>query len=118
MLYADVRKELHKPAARSVLSHLRKLHDEDVVEVASKGLDRVVEDGLGSPLTSLGAALDDRDRDLDRVVAGEVVVAVADLLHHRFVGETDVSGVLAPGVEPASRGRVDRRGSSPSMSPS
>ena len=38
------------------------------------------------------------------------MVAVADLLHYRFVGETDVSGVLAPGVEPASRGRVDRRG--------
>ncbi len=34
VLYADVRKELHKPAARSVLSHLRKLHDEDVVETA------------------------------------------------------------------------------------
>lgn len=34
VLYADVRKELHKPAARSVLSHLRKLHDEDVVELA------------------------------------------------------------------------------------
>ena len=44
------------------------------------------------------------------MVAGEVVVAVADLLHHRFVGETDVSGVLTPGVEPASRRRVDRRG--------
>lgn len=34
VLYADVRKELHKPAARSVLSHLRKLHDEDIVELA------------------------------------------------------------------------------------
>lgn len=34
VLYADVRKELHKPAARSVLSHLRKLHDEDRVELA------------------------------------------------------------------------------------
>ncbi len=34
VLYADVRKELHKPAARSVLSHLRKLHDEAVVELA------------------------------------------------------------------------------------
>lgn len=34
VLYADVRKELHKPAARSVLSHLRKLHDEDTVELA------------------------------------------------------------------------------------
>ena len=37
VLYADVRKELHKPAARSVLSHLRKLHDEDVVELAIPG---------------------------------------------------------------------------------
>lgn len=34
VLYADVRKELHKPAARSVLAHLRKLHDEDQVELA------------------------------------------------------------------------------------
>jgi len=34
VLYADVRKELHKPAARSVLSHLRKLHDEGTVERA------------------------------------------------------------------------------------
>lgn len=34
VLYANVRKELHKPAARSVLSHLRKLHDEAVVELA------------------------------------------------------------------------------------
>jgi glyoxylase-like metal-dependent hydrolase (beta-lactamase superfamily II) len=34
VLYADVRKELHKPAARSVLAHLRKLHDEDRVELA------------------------------------------------------------------------------------
>ena len=35
VLYAEVRKELHKPAARSVLSHLRKLHDEGVVELAT-----------------------------------------------------------------------------------
>ena len=41
VLYADVRKELHKPAARSVLSHLRKLHDEDVVEVAIEGASTV-----------------------------------------------------------------------------
>ena len=34
VLYADVRKELHRPAARSVLSHLRKLHDEGVAEPA------------------------------------------------------------------------------------
>ena len=34
ILYVDVRKELHKPAARSVLSHLRKLHDEGTVERA------------------------------------------------------------------------------------
>ena len=34
VLYAEVRKELHKPAARSVLSHLRKLHDEGAVETA------------------------------------------------------------------------------------
>ena len=41
VLYADVRKELHKPAARSVLSHLRKLLDEDVVEVAIEGASTV-----------------------------------------------------------------------------
>ena len=41
VLYADVRKELHKPAARSVLSHLRKLHDEGVVEVAIEGASTV-----------------------------------------------------------------------------
>ena len=34
VLYANVRKELHKPAARSVLSHLRKLADDGVVETA------------------------------------------------------------------------------------
>ena len=34
VLYADIRKELHKPAARSVLSHLRKLHDDGMVETA------------------------------------------------------------------------------------
>ena len=27
-LYADVARHLHKPAARSVVAHLRKLHDE------------------------------------------------------------------------------------------
>ncbi len=32
-LYADVRKELHKPAARSVLSHICKLVDEGRVEI-------------------------------------------------------------------------------------
>ena len=37
VLYADVRKELHKPAARSVLSHLRKLHDDAMVETAVDG---------------------------------------------------------------------------------
>ncbi|MEO0494590.1 MAG: MBL fold metallo-hydrolase [Actinomycetota bacterium] len=41
VLYADVRKELHKPAARSVLSHLRKLHDEDLVELAIDGASTV-----------------------------------------------------------------------------
>ncbi|MEM9520862.1 MAG: MBL fold metallo-hydrolase [Actinomycetota bacterium] len=34
VLYAGVRKELHKPAARSVLAHLRKLHDEGRVVTA------------------------------------------------------------------------------------
>ncbi len=29
VLYADVDRKLHKPAARSVVAHLRKLHDED-----------------------------------------------------------------------------------------
>ncbi len=37
VLYADVRKELHKPAARSVLAHLAKLAIEDTVEVAVAG---------------------------------------------------------------------------------
>ncbi len=34
VLYADVREELHKPAGRSVLSHLRKLADEGHVKTA------------------------------------------------------------------------------------
>jgi hypothetical protein len=33
VLYADVRKELHKPARRSVLAHLVKLVDDGVVAV-------------------------------------------------------------------------------------
>jgi glyoxylase-like metal-dependent hydrolase (beta-lactamase superfamily II) len=33
-LYVDVRRELHKPARRSVLSHMLKLHDEGRVAVA------------------------------------------------------------------------------------
>ena len=37
VLYAAVAKELHKPAARSVLSHLRKLDDDGVVETAEAG---------------------------------------------------------------------------------
>ena len=41
VLYAEVRKELHKPAARSVLSHLRKLHDDGVVETAVTGASTV-----------------------------------------------------------------------------
>lgn len=36
-LYADIRKELHKPAARSVLSHLHKLHHEQQVAVLDDG---------------------------------------------------------------------------------
>ena len=36
-LYADVREELHKPAARSVLSHLIKLVDDGVVNVDGRG---------------------------------------------------------------------------------
>jgi glyoxylase-like metal-dependent hydrolase (beta-lactamase superfamily II) len=36
-LYADVRKELHKPAARSVLSHLIKLVDDGLVTVEGTG---------------------------------------------------------------------------------
>ena len=38
-MYADVREELHKPAARSVLSHLVKLVDDGVVTVEGKGKD-------------------------------------------------------------------------------
>jgi glyoxylase-like metal-dependent hydrolase (beta-lactamase superfamily II) len=37
VLYADVRKELHKPARRSVLSHLVKLVDDGLVAVADGG---------------------------------------------------------------------------------
>ncbi|MEO8265061.1 MAG: MBL fold metallo-hydrolase [Ilumatobacteraceae bacterium] len=37
LLYADVREELHKPAARSVLSHLVKLVDDGVVTVEGSG---------------------------------------------------------------------------------
>jgi glyoxylase-like metal-dependent hydrolase (beta-lactamase superfamily II) len=37
VLYADVREELHKPAARSVLSHLVKLVDDGAVTVAGTG---------------------------------------------------------------------------------
>ena len=37
VMYADVREELHKPAARSVLSHLVKLVDDGVVTVEGKG---------------------------------------------------------------------------------
>jgi glyoxylase-like metal-dependent hydrolase (beta-lactamase superfamily II) len=36
-MYADVREELHKPAARSVLSHLVKLVDDGVVTVEGSG---------------------------------------------------------------------------------
>ena len=38
LLYADVRPELHQPAARSVWAHLNKLVDEDLVAVESGGL--------------------------------------------------------------------------------
>ena len=37
LLYADVREELHKPAARSVLSHLMKLIDDGAVGVEGEG---------------------------------------------------------------------------------
>ena len=37
MLYADVRAELHKPPARSVLAHLVKLVDDGKVIVAGNG---------------------------------------------------------------------------------
>jgi glyoxylase-like metal-dependent hydrolase (beta-lactamase superfamily II) len=37
MLYADVREELHKPAARSVLAHLIKLVDDGLVSVDGRG---------------------------------------------------------------------------------
>ena len=36
-LYADVREELHKPAARSVLAHLIKLVDDGLVSVDGRG---------------------------------------------------------------------------------
>lgn len=37
VLYADVRRELHRPARRSVLSHLLKLHAENVVMMVDDG---------------------------------------------------------------------------------
>lgn len=37
-MYADVREELHKPAARSVLSHLIKLVDDGLVSIEGKGV--------------------------------------------------------------------------------
>jgi hypothetical protein len=37
VLYADVREELHKPAARSVLSHLIKLVADGAVMVEGRG---------------------------------------------------------------------------------
>jgi hypothetical protein len=37
VMYADVREELHKAAARSVLSHLVKLVDDGTVTVDGKG---------------------------------------------------------------------------------
>ena len=40
------------------------------------------------------------------MVAGHVLIGVADLLHDRLFGETDVGRVLAPGVEPAPAGGV------------
>ena len=36
-MYADVREELHKAAARSVLSHLIKLVDDRAINVEGKG---------------------------------------------------------------------------------
>ena len=48
------------------------------------------------------------DRDRYGVVAGEVVVAFAHSLHHRFVAEADLGRVHAAGVETTSHGRVDR----------
>ncbi len=37
VLYADVPKILHKPAARSVVAHLRKLHDDHMIAPATEG---------------------------------------------------------------------------------
>jgi glyoxylase-like metal-dependent hydrolase (beta-lactamase superfamily II) len=41
VLYVDVRKELHKPARRSVLAHLVKLVDDGVVAVDDDSLPRL-----------------------------------------------------------------------------
>ena len=41
VLYADVDEKLHKPAGRSVLSHLVKLADEGSVRVADGGRPRL-----------------------------------------------------------------------------
>lgn len=40
-LYADVREELHKPAGRSVLSHLTKLYEDGAVVTADRGAPRL-----------------------------------------------------------------------------
>ena len=44
VLYADVREELHKPAARSVVAHLRKLHDEERVTTDADRADALDDD--------------------------------------------------------------------------
>jgi glyoxylase-like metal-dependent hydrolase (beta-lactamase superfamily II) len=42
VLYADVAQPLHKPARRSVWSHVRKLHDEGIVVAADSGEPRLL----------------------------------------------------------------------------
>ena len=117
VLYADVRKDCTNPQPARCSHTSASSTTRMSSRWRSKGLDRVVEDGLGSPLTA-SAPAQRRDRDLDRVVAGEVVVAVADLLHHRFVGETDVVACWHRVLNRHPAGGWIGEGSSPSMSPS
>jgi hypothetical protein len=42
VLYASVNKQLHRPARRSVWSHLRKLVEDGVVQTADGGLPRLL----------------------------------------------------------------------------
>ena len=79
---------------------LRIMATEKVSSFHSDGIDLAVRQGTPPFGASLHAT---------RLFKQEVI-AVADLLHHRFFGEADVGGVLAPRVEPAALRRADDDG--------